>query len=433
MKILIESLSFSISITTLIAMKLFKKIGLSLAAILLIAAIFLYPKYKNVNHAIHLFDKEQITSNFRTMNDFWPSSTLTQAGQPFVYPRKDQVSLPAEFKYNNEVLNTKTFIDSSFTTGLIIIQDDTIVYENYFLGFDESTTTISWSVAKSFISALFGIAVEEGLIKSIEENVEVYVPELVGSSYEGVKIEDVLQMSTGVKFNEDYGDFNSDINRWGRGFALGRSQDKFAASLERVEEPGTYHHYVSINTHVLGMILVRATGQSITEYMQEKLWTPAGMEFDAHWLLDGNGMEMALGGLNATLRDYAKIGSIFLNNGFWNGKQIVPKDWIAASTTPDAPHLMPGPNAKSAHPLGYGYQWWIPEGDQGEFIALGIYNQQIYINPSTKTVIAKTSANPNFNDKSRAPSTTEAHIELYRHLIKSTLVPQKQISQLQMN
>ena len=293
----------------------------------------------------------------------------------------------------------------------MVIQNDSIVFEEYYLGNSESTRNISWSMAKSFISALMGIAVDEGYITNIDQNVEDYVPELMGSSYEGVRIKDVLQMSTGVKFNEDYGDFNSDINRWGRGFAMGSSQDAFAESLEREVEPGTVNHYVSINTHVLGMVLKRATGKTITNYMQEKLYDPLGMEYNGYWLLDGKEMEMVLGGLNLTMRDYAKIGTLFLKNGNMNGRQIVPQVWVKSSITPDAPHIQPGEE------FGYGYQWWIPQSDVGEFMAIGIYNQNIYINPNTNTVIVKLSANPKFNDKSYVPSSNYAALELYRSVV----------------
>ena len=277
----------------------------------------------------------------------------------------------------------------------MVVQNDCAVYEKYFPGNSESTRHISWSRAKSVVSALFGIAMEEGYIKSLNQTVDEYLPELIGSGYEGVRIKDVLQMSSGVKFNEDYGDFWSDINKWGRKFALGSSQDKFAARLVREEEPGTNLHYVSINTHVLGMIIVKATGKSLSAYLKEKLWDPMGMEYSAYWLCDDTGMEVALGGLNIALRDYAKIGQLYLDRGAWQGVQIVPKEWAIASVTPDAEHLMPENNTR----FGYGYHWWIPQGTEGEFMAMGVYNQYIYVNPVTRTVIALNSANHRFNEK----------------------------------
>jgi len=347
------------------------------------------------------------------LHTFWPTAELEASNNPLVFPKAKSIELPSEFEYLGNKHSAEEFLKDSRTTGFLVIQNDSIVYEKYYLGNTETTQNISWSMAKSFISALIGIAVQEGHIESVMENVEVYCPNLKGSGYEGVRIKEVLQMSTGVGFNEDYGDFYSDINRWGRGFALGQSQDDFAATLKREIEPGTVNHYVSINTHVLGMILTAATGKTITEYMQEKLWSPAGMEHKAFWLIDGNNMEMALGGLNATLRDFAKIGSLYLHDGKLNGNQIVPNNWVRLSTQADSPHIQ----AKEGQ-LGYGYQWWLPYGTEKEFLAQGVYNQNVYVNPSTNTVIAKLSANHRFNENDFLPSHTGMALALFRKITK---------------
>ena len=335
-------------------MKTWKKIALGMLLIIIVAGVWFYPQFKRLNHTIHLFDEDRIVNNFRTFDSIWPVAILKASSDAYKYPRTSTISLPLSFDFHGDSYNTANFLKDSWTTGFLVIQNDTIIFEEYFLGNTESTRTISWSMAKSFISALVGIAVDEGYITDIMQNVEEYVPELKGTAYDGVRIKDVLQMSTGVRFNEDYGDFYSDINQWGRGFALGNSQDAFAASLERETEPGTVRHYVSINTHVLGMLLTRATGKTITEYMQEKLYDPMGMEYDGYWLLDDENMEVALGGLNLTMRDFAKIGSLYINDGYWNGSQIVPEAWVQSSITSDAPHLQKGV-------FGYGYQWWIPK------------------------------------------------------------------------
>ena len=389
-------------------MKTWKKTGLVLLFVIVIFSIWFYPKYKMLNHTIYLFDEDKIVNNFRSFDSVWPVGVMEASTNKYIYPKNVPITLPESFEFNGNSYESLKFLKDSWTTGFLVIQNDSIVFEDYYLGNTESTRNISWSMAKSFISALMGIAIEEGHIKNINQNVEEYVPELMGSAYEGVRIKDVLQMSTGVKFNEDYGDFYSDINRWGRGFAMGNSQDAFAGTLEREVEPGTINHYVSINTHVLGMILTKATGSTITDYMREKLYNPLGMEYNGYWLLDGKNMEMALGGLNLPLRDYAKIGSLFLNNGLMNGKQIIQEEWVQASVIPDGPHVQPGSE------FGYGYQWWIPKSDVGEFMALGVYNQNIYINPETNTVIVKLSANPKYNDPSYVPSSNYAALELYR-------------------
>ncbi len=228
-------------------------------------------------------------------------------------------------------------------------------------------------------------------------------------------------MSSGARWNEDYSDSQSDINRFGRIFALGGSLDDFATTLKREKEPGTINHYNSIDTQVLGMLLVRATGKSITDYMTEKLWQPMGAESPAQWLLDSNGMEMAFGGLNATVRDYAKIGEIFRLGGRLNGKQIVPADWVTASVTPDAPYLQPKTDIpQSEFGLGYGYQWWIPASSEGEFTAIGVYNQFIYVNPTQNVVIVKLSANSDYGTTNDESSFREVEtIEFFRNIVDS--------------
>lgn len=391
-----------------------KKIGVGLLVGLIIACVWFYPKLQALYFTVHLFDEDRIVENFRSATTIWPAKRLEKSSQPYRYSVDLLEPLPANFSYDNKDYVTQTFLKDSWTTGFLVIQDDVIVSENYFLGNDQTTQNISWSMAKSFISALVGIAVDKGQITSIEETVEVYAPMLKGSGYEGARIKDVLQMSSGIAFNEDYGDFYSDINRWGRDFALGNPQDDFAASLNRGLKPGTKNHYVSIDTHVLSMVLSRATGQSITDYMQNNLYDAAGMEHEGYWIADGANVEMALGGLNLTLRDFAKIGSMYLHDGALNGQQIVPKAWVADSITPDGPHVQPGPD------FGYGYQWWIPPGNEGEFMAMGVYNQYIYVNRETNAVIVKLSANPFYNDINYAPSSDWAHLALFRSIAHNT-------------
>lgn len=380
-------------------------------ALLVMGGFFALPTVQSLYRVVHLFDADRIVENFRSADQLGATRIMTASSEQRPYPSGAAIELPDGFIFDKQMLSTEQFLADSWTTGLLVIQDDRIVYERYSLGHSESTRAISWSMAKSFISAMIGIALDEGSIASIEQPVDFYVPELQGSGYETVRIKDVLQMSSGIAFNEDYGDFNSDINRWGRGFALGSPQDKFAASLTRGREPGTLNHYVSIDTHVLSMVLSRATGKSITGYMQEKLYQPLGMEYDGYWLVDGAGKEMALGGLNLTMRDFAKLGSLYLNHGELDGKQIVPANWIAASTVADAPHLQPAEGD-----FGYGYQWWLPLSDDGEYMAMGVYGQYIYINPSKSMVVVKLSANPRYNDISYVPSSDFSHLAFFRSI-----------------
>lgn len=340
-----------------------------------------------------LFTGAEQYENFNRMDEMFPSATLPPATVPFQFPDGDPITLPDSFDYAGQTISTETFLAETDTSALLVLKDGAVVYEDYWLTGGRQETWLSMSVAKSFVSALMGIAVGEGHVQSIEDPVTDYAPELAGSAYEGVRIKDVLQMSSGARWNEDYNDPESDINRFGRIFAIGGSLNTFAATLTQDTEPGTFNRYNSTDTQVLGLVLVNATGRSITDYMTEKLWHPMGAENEAHWLLDGDGMEMAFGGFNATARDYARIGELYRQNGALGGRQIVPADWVAASVRPDGPHLEPGrDNPASDFELGYGYQWWIPEGDDGEFSAIGVYNQFVFVNPAQDLVIVKLSA-----------------------------------------
>ena len=364
--------------------------------ILLIAMIFNFDRVQRLYRVINLFKPDVIVENFRTMGDKFNSRTIHHGPNVFTF-KQDIKKLPEEYTFNGKKKSVSDFIDHTGTTGLIVVKDDIILFEKYYQGNTEASKAISWSVAKSFVSALFGIAVSEGSIKDINQPVTDYLPLLKSSGYNGVSIKNVLQMSSGIRFNEDYADFNSDINKMGRYFALNMPLADFVASLKAEKKPGTFHHYVSMDTQVLGMILSEATGKNLSEYAEEKLWKPLGMESDAYWLIDGNGMEAAFAGLNLTLRDYARFGRLYLKKGNWNGKQIVPEAWVKASVTPDAPHLMPGKRSNAKWVLGYGYQWWIPENPDGDYLAIGIYGQAIYIYPRYNIVIAKTSAYADYN------------------------------------
>ena len=384
----------------------------------LVVAIFYRQEAYQLYKVLTFFEPDKISENFRSVKDIFPTSTVTKSNTPYELPTSPNgISLPLTFQFEDSTVNTQNYLDHVLTDALLIIQNDSIRFEYYSNDFTALDVHISWSMSKSVVSALVGIAIDEGHIKSIEETVTDYLPDFADTGYDGVRIKDVLQMSSGVLFNEDYGDFNSDINVMGRYFALGMPMREFSKRLVRDKEPGTYNHYVSIDTQVLGMILVKATGRSITDYMKEKLWDPLGAASDAYWIVDNTGMEFALGGLNITARDYARLGMLYLDSGRWQGKQIVPEAWVLTSITPDAPHVMPGPRDSSDGTDGYGFQWWIPEGAEDEFNALGIYTQLIYVDPDKDMVIVKLSSNYRFKED-KVGYYRRHEIALYRTIAK---------------
>ena len=331
-----------------------KKILGGLTIIVLIA-IFVYKDlYTRVTVVGTLFSGQEQYENLNRFYKFIDSSTLSPSPNPLNFESSKAISLPESFNFNNAGIETENFLQQTDTSALLILQNGEIQFEKYWLTGGENVQWMSMSVAKSFISALVGIAIRDGHIKNIEEPISDYVPELNNSPYSNVRIKDVLQMSSGASWNEDYSDPESDINRWAKIFALGGSFDEFIQTLSDDFEPGTRNHYNSMDTQALGMLVNRATGKSITNYMTEMLWHPMGASNEGYWLLDSEGMEMAFAGLNVTARDYAKFGELYRLDGELNGQQIVPKSWVKDSITPDGAHLTPGDNPLSDYPLGYG-------------------------------------------------------------------------------
>ncbi|MEN7342173.1 MAG: serine hydrolase [Pseudomonadota bacterium] len=362
----------------------------------LLAGCALSDKVQRLRYATSLFSGQEQYENFARIPSMFPVSTLTPAENAYRWPTRPPMALPETFLHQGEDTNLEQFISETDTAALLVIHDGAIRYERYWLTGGQTVAWPSWSVAKSFVSALVGIAVRDGLIDDVDDPVTRYLPELDGSGYDGVSIKDILQMSSGARWNEDYSDFGSDINRLGRILALGGSLDRFIAKIEPELPPGSFNRYNSADTQVLGRLLVKVSGQSLSDYMQTALWTPLGAESNGHWLLDNRNMEMAFAGFHATARDYAKLGELYRVAGQWRGEQLIPAQWIDDSITPDAPHLQPGENRASNNVFGYGYQWWLLDPSKDEFTAMGVYNQFIYVNRRANTVIVKLSANSDF-------------------------------------
>lgn len=373
--------------------KFLRLTGATLFFVLIVFALIIAFNFEQANRlyaTMALFDEDKIVYNFSHMDEAFLTRPIQRSGDIFHFDKAPH-SLPDNFSYREEIVETEEFLSRRKTTALLVIKNDKITFEQYYLGTAPDDLRISWSMAKSFTVTLFGILVEKGLI-DIDAPVEYYLPEMIGSGYEGVAIKDVLQMSSGVLWNEDYGDFNSDINQMGRILAVGGSLDEFTTTLIREKTPGQAFHYVSMDTHVISMIARKVSGKSLIAQVEEHIWSKIGMEADAKWLTDSLGAEFALGGLNVRTRDFARFGRLYLHNGNWNGEQIVPETWITAATSAASPHNMPGKGK-----FGYGFQWWLaPDARPGEFFAVGIYGQYIYINQPENIVIVKNSADRDF-------------------------------------
>lgn len=340
-----------------------------------------------------LFEAENIVQNFSQMDRLFLTRQLSRGEGPVSpLPEGPKSSLSPE---------AQQWIKDRSVTALVALKNGQIVQEGYYLGTKPEDLRISWSVAKSLLVALFGVIEAEGAIGSLDDQVVQYAPLLKGSAYDGATIRDVLTMSSGVDFNEDYLDFNSDINKMGRVLALGGSMDDFAAGLKtRDAELGARWHYVSIDTHVLGMVIRGATGKDIPELLESRILHPLGLEAAPYYLTDGEGVSFVLGGLNLTTRDYARFGQMVLQGGKWQGIQVVPEAWVVAMTSPQA-----------KDGSAYGFQWWIPaNAAPGEVMAQGIYGQFIYINPGLGVVIAVNSADRGFEE----PGVYDGNIAMLR-------------------
>ncbi len=364
-------------------------------------AIWKYEQYQRLMAVLSLFSEEKIVSNFSAMDSAFLTTSLVQGNlQPSPLPVGPTATLPPE---------VDDWIADRSVTGLVVLKDGQVVYEDYFKGTGATDLRINWSVSKSYLSALFGVLLAEGSIDSIEDPVTKYAPALETTAYNDTRIKDVLQMSSGVTFDEDYLAFFSDINKMGRVLALGGSMDGFTLKQDAsFAAPGEGWKYVSIDTHVIGMVIRGATGRDIPSLMTEKIIAPLGLEADPFYLTDGYGVAFVLGGLNTTTRDNARFGQMFANGGVWQGRQVVPGDWVDASTIASA-RTEPGE-------IGYGYQWWIPDGSEpGQFLARGIYGQYIYIDRINDVVISVHGADRDF----REPGAHEQNEDMFRLIAES--------------
>jgi CubicO group peptidase (beta-lactamase class C family) len=269
-----------------------------------------------------------------------------------------------------------------------VLKGDQIVVERYQYDRKPTDKMQSYSMAKTVVAMLVGIAIAEKKIRSIEDTADQYVPELKGHPYGATKLKDLLTMSSGVRFSEKY-DGKDDVTTLARKTLYGLGPggvDSVMPFTERANPPGTHFYYASSETQVLGLVLRAATGYPLAEYLSYKIWRPMGAESDASWLVDAGGYEIAYIGINATVRDWGRLGLLLANYGNLNGKQIIPAEWVKAATSVHAPHLAVGTATKHN---GYGYQTWLVD-NEGKFALLGLRGQAVFVDPKTKVVVVIT-------------------------------------------
>jgi CubicO group peptidase (beta-lactamase class C family) len=301
------------------------------------------------------------------------AAIITPSPLPLTLPIGEPLEIPGLDEY----------MAAQGTAGLVIVQDGKIRLERYGLGFDAAGRWTSFSVAKSFTSTLVGAAIQDGHIDSLEDKVSRYIPGLRGSAYDDVTVRQLLTMSSGVRWNEDYEDPNADVARFNNAKPEAGldATVSYMRQLPRAHPPGEVWNYNTGETNLIGVLVSSATGKPLAQYLQERIWHPGGMEAEATWLQGKTGHEIAGCCLQAATRDFARFGLFVLANGNVDGRQIVPQDWFAQATRKQKDIGNPG--------RGYGFQWWTY--DDGAVAAQGIFGQGIFIDPQRRLVIASNS------------------------------------------
>ncbi|CUS45041.1 MAG: serine hydrolase domain-containing protein [Pseudomonadota bacterium] len=335
---------------------------------------------RQVGAEILFWSQAQRDSNFPAMEKIFPGNTIK--ADPAALR-----ALPAGKPLPMAAADVDAFMTSMNVAGLIVLQNGKVRLERYARGLTAEGRWTSFSVAKSFTSTLVGAAMKDGSIKSLNDPVTRYIPDLAGSGYDGVTVAQLMTMTSGVKWNEDYTDPKSDVARmFLEPVPAGVDPTVyFMHKLPRETAPGTKWVYKTGETNLIGVLVRRATGKTLAAYAEEKIWKPAGMERDGFWMKDQTGAEVSGCCLSVSLRDYARFGQFALEGGHG----IVKDGWFADATRAHA-EVAPGG-------YGYGYQWWTyPEGRYG---AQGIFGQMITIDPASKVVIAMVSAAPKASDR----------------------------------
>lgn len=372
-------------------------VGISGLVIILGVAGFFYLRSSDWWIAFTLFSDDTRVENFRNFHTLFPSEPVLPGEDVWTFVPRPQ-ELPLSYTFAGEKRRIDDYLQESWTTGIAVAKDENLLVEQYFLGYGPDSLVTSFSVAKSVVSALVGIALQEGHIESVHDTVETYVPELTGTGYGSITLHHLLTMSSGVDFDENYHRMTSDINMLSvHVFGFQTSLADLLKDVSILREPGTYNEYLSSDTIVLGMVLQAATGTSLSKYLERTIWQPAGMQYPAYWNTDYHGNTLAHAFLSASLLDFLRFGRLYLNQGYRNGLEIIPSQWVDCSVNPTESRLQPGENPDSHWTFGYGYQWWIPEDPQGDFVAIGIWGQYVYVHPAYGVVIAKTSADYDFD------------------------------------
>lgn len=335
--------------------------------------------------SILFWTPQQQSDGYRSMETVYKAETVKRGKKVHPLPLAAKQIAPT-WEHEGKAWTVDSYMAAYNVSGILVLKDGKIVLEKYGMGRRPQDRWTSFSVAKSVTSTLVGAAIQDGKIKSLAAPVTDYIPELKGSGYDGVTVRQLLMMSSGVKWNEDYVDPNSDVSRSTTlPMEPGRnSLVTYMSRLRREHPPGTMFNYSTGETDLVGILVSNAVGKSVSQYASEKIWKPYGMDSDAVWVTDPAGHERGGCCMSLTLRDYGRVGQFILDGGKAGGKQILPPTWTTEATTPQI--------TNGTRERGYGYFWWMP--DTGAYEARGIFGQSITTYRDDRIIIVTNAAWP---------------------------------------
>lgn len=342
--------------------------------------------------------------SFSRLDDIWRANVVRRPPLPSAWKRpamEPAISYQGAPQVGAGRYDIDQYLKRNPTTALAVVQGDAILVERYRYGRRDTSRMTSFSMAKTILAMLVGVAVDEGLIASIEDHAELYVPGLAGSEYGRTPLRHLLTMSSGVDFREDY-DGTDDSSRLSRATFVGQSSGGAEAARlfnRRGAEPGRRWHYASAETYVIALVLRAAIGRPIADYLSEKIWQPMGAEADATWLVEATGTEVGYTGFNAVLRDYARLGRLLADGGRAGGRQLVPEVWLQEMT---GAHFS---GAQTGRWYGYGFQTWVFPDNDGSFALLGVRGQCIFVDPARRLVLVHLAVRPDARDPGGADTT----------------------------
>lgn len=346
-----------------------------------------------------------MVGSYSHFDAIYPARAIAKPPVPRpLHPSLTPLSFAYAFRDQSHTLDD--YLSRNPATGLLIARGDTILFERYQFGRTAADRMTSQSMAKTVVAMLVGVAIEEHAIRSVDDPADACVRELAGTELGRTPIRALLHMASGIAFTETYDSHDDDallshllFSPAGPGPA-----SAVARFSTRTAPPDTVWHYAGLNTEVLGLVLARATGQSLASYLQSRIWQPMEAEADASWTTDGTGQEVAYCCLNAVLRDYARFGLLLASGGALGGRQIIPRQWLVDATTAPAPNaaVAPGPNGQT---WGYGYQTWLMPGPRHDVALMGVHGQRVFIDPPSGLVLVQTAVRV-------SPTRSEGDVEL---------------------